>query len=115
MKCFLMVHRQSLQRHSLKISFYSEAVTHCTAPLSSSHTTTVSPHIMMDLRILLFFVTMPWIFCEPARTSKVVPKHKGILKVIDDEEFISESRIVMEAKKPKVWQFNADNANLFTL
>lgn len=71
--------------------------------------------MMMDLRILLFLVTMPWIFCEPARTSKVVPKHKGILKVVDDEELISESRIVMEAKKPKVWQFNADNANWFAL
>lgn len=68
--------------------------------------------MMMDLRILLFFVTVPWIFCEPARTSKVVPKHKGTLKVVDDEEFISESRVVMEAKKPKVWQFNA---NLYTL
>ncbi|XP_016373554.1 mimecan-like [Sinocyclocheilus rhinocerous] len=56
---------------------------------------------MMDLRILLFFVTVPWIFCEPARTSKVVPKHKGILKIVEDEELISESRIVMEAKKPK--------------
>lgn len=70
--------------------------------------------MMMDLRILLFFVTVPWIFCEPARTSKVVPKHKGILKVVYDEELISESRIVMEAKKPKVWQFNADNAHLYT-
>ncbi len=68
--------------------------------------------MMMDLRILLFFMTVPWIFCEPARTSKVVPKHKGTLKVVDDEELISESRVVMEAKKPKVWQFNA---NLYTL
>ncbi|XP_043080227.1 osteoglycin, paralog b [Puntigrus tetrazona] len=57
--------------------------------------------MMMDLRILLFFVTVPWIFCETARTSKVVPKHKGILKVAEDEEFMSESRVVMEAKKPK--------------
>ncbi|XP_016404664.1 osteoglycin, paralog b [Sinocyclocheilus rhinocerous] len=57
--------------------------------------------MMMDLRILLLFVTMPWIFCEPARTSKVVPKHKGILKIVDDEELISASRIVVEAKKPK--------------
>jgi len=57
---------------------------------------------MMDLRILLFFVTMPWIFCDMARTNKMVPKHKGILKTVDDEELIIESRVVMEVKKPKV-------------
>ncbi|KAL0158434.1 hypothetical protein M9458_046510, partial [Cirrhinus mrigala] len=79
-------------RNSLKVSFYSEAVTHCTAPLSSSHTAaTVSSHNMKDLRILLFFATVP----------KVVPKHKGTLKIVGDEELIPESRIVMEAKKPK--------------
>lgn len=68
---------------------------------------------MMDLRILLFFVIVPWIFCETARTNKVVPRHKGVLKVVDDEDFISESRVVMEAKKPKVRQFNADNAFVY--
>lgn len=103
MNCFLMVHRQSLQRNSLKLSFYSEAVTHCAALLCSSHRTrAVSPHKMTHLRILLIFVTLPWIFCETARTNKVVPRQKGVLKIVDDEDLISESRVVMEAKKPKV-------------
>ncbi|XP_056304977.1 osteoglycin, paralog b [Danio aesculapii] len=56
---------------------------------------------MMDLRILLFFVTVPWIICETAKTNKVVPRHKGILKVDNDEEVNSGSKAVMEVKKPK--------------
>jgi len=95
-----MVHRQSLQRNSLKGLILLRG---CDTLRCSSHrTTTVSPHKMMDLRILLFFVTMPWIFCDMARTNKMVPKHKGILKTVDDEELIIESRVVMEVKKPKV-------------
>lgn len=60
----------------------------------------------MDLRILLFFVTVPWIICETAKTNKVVPRHKGILKVDADEELNSGSKAVMEVKKPKVQHFD---------
>lgn len=51
-------------------------------------------------------MTVPWIICETAKTNKVVPRHKGILKVDTDEEVNSGSKAVMEVKKSKVQQFD---------
>ncbi|KAA0707007.1 Mimecan Osteoglycin [Triplophysa tibetana] len=56
---------------------------------------------MSNLRILLFFFTVPWMFCGTARNDKLVPRTRGILKIIDHEELISETSTFMEQRKPK--------------
>ncbi|XP_051518174.1 mimecan-like isoform X2 [Myxocyprinus asiaticus] len=56
---------------------------------------------MLDLRILLYFMTVPWMFCEMARNDKLVPRNRGISKIIDHEELDSESTVFMEVKRGK--------------
>ncbi|XP_051516751.1 mimecan-like [Myxocyprinus asiaticus] len=56
---------------------------------------------MQDLWILLFFMTVPWMFCGTERNDKLMHRNRGILKRIDHEQLASESRVFMEVKRGK--------------
>nr|XP_055043458.1 osteoglycin, paralog b [Misgurnus anguillicaudatus] len=95
MTCFVMVH----PREALKSSrFVCSSTLLCPSLHFTqwSRATTVSPHKMMYLRILLFFFNVTWMFCETARNDKVVLKNRD-----DHEELVLEKNTFMEQRKPK--------------
>ncbi|XP_051962375.1 mimecan-like [Xyrauchen texanus] len=56
---------------------------------------------MPYLWILLFFMTVPWMFCGTERNYNLVHRNRGILKIIDHEQLASENKVFMEVKRGK--------------